>query len=67
MSGFVVPDPLASRVIMPSYSTPTLHVIGKTDIVVVEERSQALIDVSSNKRVEDHDGGGYQIQRNRLL
>lgn len=43
----------------PAYTTPTLHVVGKTDVVVVEERSRMLIDVSSNKRVEEHEGGEY--------
>ena len=42
---------------MPSYSTPTLHVLGKTDAVVVEERSRQLIEVSENSRVEEHNGG----------
>ena len=42
---------------MPGYSTPTLHILGKTDIVVVEERSRQLIEVSENPRVEEHDGG----------
>jgi hypothetical protein len=41
----------------PSYSTPTLHVIGKNDIIVIEERSKTLVEVSDNKRVEEHDGG----------
>lgn len=41
----------------PSYSTPTLHVIGKNDIIVYEERSKALVEVSANRRVEEHDGG----------
>jgi hypothetical protein len=42
---------------MPSYSTPTLHILGKTDIVVIEERSRQLIEVSENSQVEEHNGG----------
>lgn len=42
---------------MPSYSTPTLHVLGRTDVVVVEERSNQLIEVSASQRVEYHPGG----------
>ncbi|TFK65619.1 FSH1-domain-containing protein [Pluteus cervinus] len=59
VSGFRVNDPAYLPFYEPSYSTPTLHVIGKTDIVVLEERSKQLIDVSNNKRVEDHDGGHF--------
>jgi len=43
----------------PSYSTPTLHVIGRNDIIVIEERTKALLDVSAKKRVEEHDGGHF--------
>ncbi|KAI6007677.1 serine hydrolase-domain-containing protein [Pisolithus orientalis] len=39
--------------------TPTLHVIGKTDVIVVEERSKALLSVSANARVEVHEGGHF--------
>jgi len=41
------------------FSTPTLHILGKGDVIVVEERSQALIDLSTNKRVLVHDGGHF--------
>ena len=37
--------------------TKTLHVIGRTDVVVVPERSEALVAVSSNARTEYHMGG----------
>ncbi|KAF8870469.1 serine hydrolase FSH [Infundibulicybe gibba] len=59
ISGFKLVDPIVTPLFVPSYSTPTLHVIGRTDIVVVEERSRLLIDVSSNKRVEEHEGGHF--------
>ena len=57
VSGFRLNDPLSLKFLMPSYSTPTLHILGKTDIVVVEERSRQLIEVSENSRVEEHNGG----------
>ena len=57
VSGFKVNDPLASEIFGQSYATPTLHVLGKTDVVVVEERSKILLDVSVNARVEEHEGG----------
>ncbi|PPQ67957.1 hypothetical protein CVT26_005837 [Gymnopilus dilepis] len=56
VSGFRVKDPSINHVFEPSYSTPTLHVLGKTDVVVVEERSRQLIEVSANARVEEHEG-----------
>ncbi|KIJ15528.1 hypothetical protein PAXINDRAFT_169001 [Paxillus involutus ATCC 200175] len=59
VSGFKVNDPLANEVFGQSYATPTLHVIGKTDVVVVEERSKILLDVSAKARVEEHEGGHY--------
>ena len=59
VSGFRVKDPSINHVFEPSYSTPTLHVLGKTDVVVVEERSRQLIEVSANARVEEHEGGKF--------
>ena len=59
MSGFKVPGPLATAVFSDGYATPTLHVLGKNDILVVEERSRVLINVSTGKRVEEHEGGTY--------
>lgn len=38
---------------------PVLHVIGRTDVVVSEERSRTLIDVCENSRVEYHTGGHF--------
>ncbi|PPQ92427.1 hypothetical protein CVT25_008648, partial [Psilocybe cyanescens] len=57
VSGFRVKDPFCDPVFSQRYTTPTLHVLGRTDVVVVEERSRTLIDVSANARVEEHDGG----------
>ena len=45
----------------PSYATPTLHVMGRNDIIVINERSKALLEVSANKRVEEHDSGMYLL------
>jgi len=59
VSGFKVNDSLASEIFGQSYATPTLHVLGKTDVVVVEERSRLLLDVSVNARVEEHEGGHF--------
>ncbi|WAQ83612.1 hypothetical protein PtA15_4A60 [Puccinia triticina] len=40
-------------------NTRSLHVIGKTDVIVGEDRSQSLVDVFTNPRVERHDGGHF--------
>lgn len=36
---------------------PTLHVVGRNDIVVTEEKSRTLWEKCENSRVEYHDGG----------
>ncbi|KAI6046426.1 serine hydrolase FSH [Pisolithus marmoratus] len=59
VSGFKVSDPISDKIFGGSYETPTLHVLGKTDVVVVEERSKALLSVSANARVEVHEGGHF--------
>lgn len=57
VSGFKVAGPISAAVFSEGYATPTLHVLGKNDIIVVEERSRILINISLGKRVEEHDGG----------
>ncbi|KIL60472.1 hypothetical protein M378DRAFT_168075 [Amanita muscaria Koide BX008] len=59
VSGFKIGYDIGERIFTPSYSTPTLHVIGKMDVVVIEERSRKLVAVSANKRVEEHEGGHF--------
>ncbi|KAI0070566.1 FSH1-domain-containing protein [Panus rudis PR-1116 ss-1] len=59
VAGFRPRSPLCDKIFLPSYSTPTLHVLGRTDVIVVEERSKTLLDVSENKRIEYHDGGHF--------
>lgn len=58
-AGFLPRGELSDAIFLPSFSTPTLHILGKTDVIVVEERSKTLIDISSNCRVEYHDGGEF--------
>lgn len=52
-------DPICDPFYGPNFATRTLHVIGRTDVVVVEERSRQLAELSANKRVEEHDGGKH--------
>jgi len=57
VSGFKSPGSLSTEIFGTSFSTPTLHVIGRNDVVVIEEWSKTLIEISQNKRVEEHVGG----------
>ncbi|KAJ6591185.1 FSH1-domain-containing protein [Mycena vulgaris] len=60
VSGFRLSGSIANTVFEAGdYSTPTLHIIGKTDVVVLEERSRQLVKISTNARVEEHDGGHF--------
>ncbi|KAJ7594261.1 FSH1-domain-containing protein [Mycena floridula] len=60
VAGFrISSNPLVDIIYGDSYSTPTLHVVGRTDIIVTPERAQKLVDLSSDKRVEEHDGGHF--------
>jgi len=57
VSGFKAAGTLSAEIFGTSYSTPTLHVLGGTDVIVIPERSKVLLDISQNKRVEEHEGG----------
>jgi len=57
VAGYRPSDSIRTPLFTPSYSTPTLHVLGKTDVVVLEERSIQLLEVSANQRVERHPSG----------
>nr|GAT48770.1 predicted protein [Mycena chlorophos] len=59
VSGFRMRGAIGEAVFASNYRTPTLHVIGHNDVVVIEERSRTLIAVSDNARVEEHDGGHF--------
>jgi len=41
------------------FSTPSLHVLGRNDVIVSTARSKTLIDVFESPRVEWHDGGHF--------
>ncbi|KAL1941065.1 hypothetical protein VTO73DRAFT_7701 [Trametes versicolor] len=58
-AGFRPRSPLCDAIFEPSFSTPILHILGKNDVLVVEERTKLLIDISTNSRVEYHDGGHF--------
>ncbi|KAA1081758.1 hypothetical protein PGT21_000631 [Puccinia graminis f. sp. tritici] len=51
--------PSSSDGIHTKLTTRSLHIIGKTDAIVSEDRSQSLVDVFAKPRVERHDGGHF--------
>jgi len=59
VAGYRPSGPIRAPLFTPSYSTPTLHILGRTDVVVVEERSKQLIEVSTNQRVVYHPSGHF--------
>ncbi|KAK7460837.1 Family of serine hydrolases 3 [Stygiomarasmius scandens] len=64
VSGFKLLDPLSHEIFGSGYATPTLHILGKTDVVVSEERSKTLLEISLNKRLEEHEGGHFVPSKN---
>jgi hypothetical protein len=63
VAGFRPAGALADALFASPYTTRTVHVLGRTDVVVVEERARTLLDVSANKRVVWHDGGAHASRR----
>lgn len=56
-AGFFPLDPRTAALFDKPLSTPTLHVLGRADTIVGEERSVPLTKVFDDARVEWHDGG----------
>ena len=46
----------------PSLSTRSLHVLGRTDCLIIEEQASLLLNSCSNKRIEYHEGGTYSVR-----
>jgi len=57
VSGFRSRDKVHQKLFEKPIETPVLHVLGRADQIVDLERSQTLVDVCNNSRVELHDGG----------
>ncbi|KAF5365331.1 hypothetical protein D9758_005410 [Tetrapyrgos nigripes] len=58
-AGFKSRDLISDRILSEGFSTPTLHIVGRTDNIISPEYTKSILDVSRNKRVEEHDGGHY--------
>lgn len=56
-AGFRPNSPLCDKILRSPFVTPTLHIVGRTDVVVAEERSKKLHELTLNRRVEYHYGG----------
>ncbi|KAF8320346.1 hypothetical protein DL93DRAFT_2163971 [Clavulina sp. PMI_390] len=59
MAGFKTLDLTVTHIFDELVTTPTVHIIGKTDFIVGKKRSQPLIDACQNPRVEWHEGGHH--------
>ncbi|KAJ7031576.1 serine hydrolase FSH [Mycena alexandri] len=59
VSGFRLSGAIADAIYEAPYLTPTLHIIGRNDVIIIEERSHRLVAISANARVEEHDGGHF--------
>lgn len=59
VAGFKLLDPWCDSLWEGGYNTPTVHVIGTTDFVVVEKRTRSLGEVANNLRLEEHPGGHF--------
>ncbi|EPQ52447.1 hypothetical protein GLOTRDRAFT_140197 [Gloeophyllum trabeum ATCC 11539] len=59
VSGFIPPCDLSDIIFSTSYNTPSVHVVGKNDVVVREEDTQVLLNKSAAKVVEYHVGGHF--------
>jgi len=59
VSGFLPLDVRLNAIYEEPFNTYTLHVLGTNDVIVSSQRSHMLIDMSANRRVEEHDGGHF--------
>ncbi|KAA1476472.1 hypothetical protein DENSPDRAFT_853697 [Dentipellis sp. KUC8613] len=59
VAGYRPPCPLSDTLFAEPFYTPTLHVIGKNDVTVIEEWSWTLLRASARPRLEEHSGGHF--------
>ncbi|KAL5531977.1 FSH3_2 [Sanghuangporus sanghuang] len=61
VAGFLPPNERWARFLTPSYTTPTLHVMGLTDPIVSQEQAHTLVAVNKSEysRVAPHEGGHF--------
>lgn len=59
VSGFRPVDGELGPLFSTPITTPSLHVLGRNDAIVVPERGRTLVDVCKDPRVEEHEGGHF--------
>ncbi|CAG8747626.1 14389_t:CDS:2, partial [Acaulospora colombiana] len=59
VAGFRPHDEKIDPLLEAGIDTPTVHVLGVNDQIVSLERSQTLVDICRNARVEKHEGGHF--------
>lgn len=59
VSGFKPVDKEIGQLFGVPLKTPSLHVLGRNDVIVSLERGKTLVDVCENPRVEEHEGGHF--------
>ncbi|PVF93539.1 hypothetical protein CPB86DRAFT_777031 [Serendipita vermifera] len=59
VAGFRPRDEMVDPLLDQGIDTPTVHVLGVNDQIVSLERSQTLVDICRNARVEKHEGGHF--------
>ncbi|KZT23353.1 hypothetical protein NEOLEDRAFT_558424 [Neolentinus lepideus HHB14362 ss-1] len=57
VSGFVPPCAIGDVIFGASYTTPSLHILGRNDVVIREEDTIPLLKKSASQAVEYHIGG----------
>ncbi|KAJ3851111.1 FSH1-domain-containing protein [Lentinula lateritia] len=65
-AGFLPTFPFSTSILSPtsSLSTPTLHICGLTDPIIPFARAKLLTEVTTNGRIEKHDGGHFVPSKN---
>lgn len=60
VSGFRPIDSTIIHLTDEKLTTPTLHILGQSDAIVSEQRSQSMVDACHDPRIEWHSGGMCQ-------
>ncbi|QRV83842.1 hypothetical protein RhiJN_11858 [Ceratobasidium sp. AG-Ba] len=59
VSGFKPVDKDIGPMLDVPLKTPSLHVLGRNDVIVSVERGKTLVDACENPRLEEHEGGHF--------
>ncbi|CAO3639300.1 unnamed protein product [Cunninghamella blakesleeana] len=56
-ASFISERPISQRIFAHKIKTPSLHMIGETDTLIVPERMEKLADIFKNSIILKHPGG----------